>query len=43
MPPKGYKSITLPIALYLRLMKMKRSRGSSVAECIEYLINLSIW
>jgi len=44
MPPKGFKTITLPAALAARLERMKKAeRRSSVAECIEYLLKFTIW
>jgi len=44
MPPKGYKTVTLPRALVARLERMKKGqRLGSVAECIEYLLKFTVW
>jgi len=44
MPPKGYETITIPKALAVRLRRMKKAQGlSSVAECIENMLSLTVW
>jgi len=44
MPPKGWETITVPRALAVRLRRMKKAqRFDSVAECIEYLLRLTVW
>ncbi|HEX9914254.1 MAG TPA: hypothetical protein VGB32_04985 [Candidatus Bathyarchaeia archaeon] len=44
MPPKGYVAITVPKELADRLNRMKKAqRLGSVAECIEYLLKLTVW
>lgn len=44
MPPRGYKTVTLPKALVARLKRMKKAqRLGGIAECIEYLLKFTIW
>ena len=44
MPPKGYEAITIPKALAVRLRQMMRGqRLDSPADCIEYLLRLTVW
>ena len=44
MPPKGHVTITIPRQLADRLNRMKKGeRRDSVAECIEYLLKLTVW
>jgi len=44
MPPKGYKTVTLPRALVTRLERMKKAqRFDSVGDCIEYLLKFTVW
>jgi len=44
MAKKGYKSITIPVALWRRLEAMRKGeRRSGIPSCIEHLLDLTIW
>jgi len=44
MPPKGYKTVTLPVSLVKRLEAMKKgTRARGIAECIEQLLRFTIY